>query len=84
MNLLNVITHEKNCKNRELKESKMMTLNEVEKYYKLKYSKNYDTLKYSNGIIINSMNAIAGCKIFRKAFKNAGKTESEYTSPFVI
>lgn len=54
--------NEKNCKNRELKESKMMTLNEVEKYYKLKYSKNYDTLKYSNGIIINSMDAIAGCR----------------------
>lgn len=54
--------NEINCKNRELKESKMMTLNEVEKHYELKYSKNYDTVKYSNGIIINSMDAIAGCR----------------------
>lgn len=54
--------NEMNCKNRELKESKMMTLNEVKKHYDLIYSKNYDTIKYSNGIIMNSMDAIAGCR----------------------
>lgn len=55
--------NEINYKNRVvLNESKMMTLNEVKKHYNLKYSKNYDTVKYSNGIIINSMDAIAGCR----------------------
>ena len=54
--------NEMNCNNSEQKESKMMTLNEVAKQYNFKYSKNYDTVKYSNGIIINSMDAIAGCR----------------------
>lgn len=49
-------------KNRELKGSTMMTLNEVKKQYNFKYSKNDDTIECSNGIRINSMDAVAGCR----------------------
>lgn len=47
---------------REVKESTMMSSNEVNKHYALTYSKNTDTFKCSNGFIINSMDAIAGCR----------------------
>ena len=48
--------------NREIKESTMMTLNEVVQYYAFMHSKNNDTCKCSNGAIINSMDAVAGCR----------------------
>lgn len=48
--------------NREVKESTMMTLNEVVQHYAFMHSKNNDTCKCSNGAIINSMNAVAGCR----------------------
>ena len=47
---------------RQVKESTMMSSNEVNKHYAFTYSKNTDTFKCSNGFIINSMDAIAGCR----------------------